>query len=73
MFNHYSIKRQFMGIYMTLEPCGCEIESCFLGTSSSSTCIPCVAHGGNPIIVAGRQAKRWTGPENPYADPEESV
>ncbi len=58
-----------MGIYMTLLPCGCEIES-YLGYDSSSVCFACVAHGGNPIVVAGRQAKRWKGPENPYANPE---
>ncbi len=59
-----------MGIYTTLQLCGCEIES-YLGYNSSSVCFPCVEHGGNPVAVAGRQAKRWTGPENPYADPED--
>ena len=60
-----------MGIYNTLQPCGCEIES-YLGYDTSSVCFPCVAHGGNPTVVAGRQAKRWLGPKNPYANPEDS-
>ena len=59
-----------MGIYITIKPCGCEITS-GLGYDWDDTCIPCVAHGGNPVIVAGRQARRWAGPENPYANPEE--
>ena len=61
-----------MGIYTTILPCGCEIES-YLGYNSSSRCFPCVAHGGNPTAVAGRQAKRWAGPVNPYEDPEEGA
>ena len=64
-----SVWQSLMGIYHTLLPCGCEIES-YLGYTSDSKTFPCVAHGGNPVAVAGRQAKRWSGPSNPYADPE---
>ena len=64
-----SVWQSLMGIYHTLLPCGCEIES-YLGYTSESKTFPCVAHGGNPVVVAGRQAKRWSGPSNPYADPE---
>jgi hypothetical protein len=60
-----------MGIYSTIQPCGCEIES-YLGYDSTSMCFPCVAHGGSPRVVAGRQARRWAGPVNPYADPEDT-
>ncbi len=59
-----------MGIYNTLQPCGCEIES-YLGYDTHSVCFPCVEHGGNPTVVAGRQARRWAGPVNPYANPED--
>lgn len=50
-----------MGIYMPLKPCGCEIESYF-GYDVPSTYFPCVTHGGNPIAVAGRQARRLDQP-----------
>ncbi len=61
-----------MGIYTTIQPCGCEIES-YLGYDTTSVCFPCVTHGGNPTVIAGRQARRWAGPKNPYANPEDSV
>lgn len=61
-----------MGIYQTPLPCGCVIEHVF-GAETDETRYACVEHGGNPVIVAGRQARAWAGPANPYADPAPDV
>ncbi len=53
-----------MGIYNTVLECGCEIESYIFDVPVPlRTVYMCVAHGGNPIIAAGRQAQKWSGPE----------
>jgi hypothetical protein len=57
-----------MGIYTTILPCCCELEGCLIDPSNSDR-VPyikykCVAHGGSPIIAAGRAARRWKGPKS---------
>ena len=63
-----------MGIYESVAPCGCisETYTMFEPFRTAIIC-KCLAHGGNPIIIAGRAARKWAGPKNPYADPEEFV
>ena len=61
-----------MGIYETILSCGCVIETCTMFDPFKSAIVcKCLAHGGNPVAIAARQARNWTGPPNPYADPEE--
>lgn len=62
-----------MGIYTTYKPCGCVIDYYTLGADWSHQCYPCVEHGGNSYVFAGRKAREWEGPKNPYADPEDSI
>jgi len=63
-----------MGIYEGSEPCGCISETyTFCHPPETSVVVRCPAHGGNATLFslakAGREARNWTGPENPYASP----
>jgi len=63
-----------MGIYESSAPCGCISETyTWCDPWQTSLVVRCAAHGGNAIMYAvakaGREARNWAGPENPYADP----
>jgi len=64
-----------MGIYEFKAPCGCIGETCTISDPFSSIIkLKCPSHGGDvdryAMAIAGRAAQNWTGPANPYADPD---
>jgi len=66
-----------MGIYEGSEPCGCIIETyTYCHPFQTSRVVRCPTHGGNAtlfaVAIAGREARKWEGPKNPYADPPRS-
>ena len=65
-----------MGIYESCAPCGCIGETYTMyDPPKTAIKLRCPAHGGNAdayaTAVAGRSARNWAGPENPYADADQ--